>query len=272
MRPFILLAIIVCLVDGSVGQQRKPDSSATAQDVHSSPAAQQPPVQTTIVQIEREEPAKQTERAETPQCKHCWPETVSALGTLMIALLTGVYVVVTGSMLSQLKKDVRIARDAANAATITARASVNAERAWIRPSIQKGDRKERIDNYRLECSNDGRTPGRVIGYAIGPRFIPANEKGIQALTEEKPTKTNVWVSGGQSETTASFNLLDITWDIPGGDRIGVDTLILHGWVEYVAIVEFDPATAPVTHRTTFYYQWDPNDATLGHKPTYTNYT
>jgi hypothetical protein len=40
-------------------------------------------------------------------------------------------------MLRQLKKDVAIARTAANAAEITAKASINAERSYMTPRIEK---------------------------------------------------------------------------------------------------------------------------------------
>src|SRR5664280_1692107 len=126
-----------------------------------------------------------------------WPEEVSAIGTLVIAGLTFVYVCVTAGMLRRLKEDVAIARDTADAAKQNTKALIATQRAWItveaifaadlgtcgpddprlsKPRIvidsspQGGE--EISADICLTCKNSGHTQGLVVGMRVNFRNLP----------------------------------------------------------------------------------------------------
>jgi len=253
MRLFLLLAVIVCLSGSSSGQQRQPNSRSPAEDVQNSPASQQGPCQTTIVNVESPQPAAQAQIAKHEECKTYWPEILSAWGTITIAGLTLIYVFVTALMLRQLRIDVGIAQTAATASEIMGKASVNAERAWMTPRVEKLPQWEQ---YEFRVVNDGKTPGRVIEYSVEAYFIDLGQTPPKETITDHPIRTNIWVKSEEDKLLETFDRVQkmLAAPISDGPPGSVKTTI-EGHVDYLTAVEID-IKPPKVHRTTFRYDWD----------------
>ena len=172
-------------------------------------------------------------------------------------------------MLSQLKKDVAVAQTAANAAEITAKAAINAERAWMCPRIEK---LSQFEQYELRVVNDGKTPGRIVEYSVEAFEADLSQTPIKETGSHRPIRTNKWVNSGEDRLIETFDRMRKMWELPAvANKPGGVKDFIDGYVEYVTAVEID-IKPPKIHRTTFRYEWDYSANELIPKPDYWTYS
>jgi len=273
MRQLSLLTIaFLCLSTLLFGQKHQPDRNSPAQDVHSTPSAQQPPTQTTVVEINGGPQASNQEQvSKHARSESSWPEIISAWGTVTIAGLTLVYVFVNGLMLSQLKKDVAIAKSAADAAEITARAAVNAQRAWMRSGLEYGAVN---GTYIISTRNDGKTPGRIVGYSLTPHRMDLTANSNPQPKEEQVIACNVWVNGGDSPgpiNKNSITLFDLAQEVapdPTGFPSKLQLMTIDLVVYYVPMIDPGTESSPNIRKIRVIYEWTSGQVGLKVKSTY----
>lgn len=263
MRLFAIaiVAAVICLP--AVGNQQQ-----TPADKKDGGVANQPN-QASPVTVVISQPNTQTEQARPCEQPRKGPPIYS---NWVLAAVAGIAAFAGFLNLGQIKRQAKATEDAANGALLTAKAAINAERAWLRPWVETTDGSQAPCTYNLKATNDGKTPARIIGYDLGPLFVPNNHAGYAPPKVFNFTRINVWINGRDIETVVGgFNMMKLIADTPGGDRPG-EKLLLHGQIEYVAMIESDPLQPHAkVHTTTFFCEFQSNGI-VRNRPEFSHYT
>jgi len=179
----------------------------------------------------------------------------------------------TRSALKISNRNAIAASNAAVASKLGARAAVNAERAWLRVTMNQypNQRDERC----LVVHNDGKTAARVTGYCLGAQHIDVGSNEAIHPEERQIIPFSHWVQTKASDNLKWFNIVKEMQDsIPPGNIPSANALkVFYGLVEYEALIEMDEyGKISRRHKTYFWYEWSTTTHDFVSKPEYTRYT
>jgi len=199
MRLFLATAsavFVMCLFGDAVGQNRQPDTAATADQKQNTANPKNDVSMSTAQTLGNRESRKQEEAAHqaTQNGLLPSPEWVSAISAVAIVLLTLAYVCVSRQMLKQVREQVVIAKDAAIAAKKSADALINGERAWL--LIDGIEAPPDFAESAVPCFTY-----RVVNFGKTPGFMIAG-KGYVQLVDNRDTLEDLTfreIGGGKGE-------------------------------------------------------------------------
>lgn len=256
MRAFNIAALfLICLP--LVGQQNKSQtreqkSERTANNGH-------PQTSDTVVEIHKGSQVGTPTSESKQQAAQTEAKPFLTHGEWVMAILTAVYVIISYFVLQAIKREARIGQQAADAATKSADALMNAERAWLLArTVDVDSRTKEILTGRIReavrpreqgvtirfeyCfTNLGRTPARIT--RIGARF-----QKLQTLAD-LPAEPNYGIAVLDVQLVLAPNdSTNLTWQVlePDGVLTGDEVvsitlgkafLYAYGFVKYLDIFD-----------------------------------
>ena len=143
-------------------------------------------------------------------------------------------------------------RQTADAATLTAKTAINAERAWLRVWLDRIDGNNTRRN--VVAMNEGKTPARVTGFQVRTKRVWLDKSEFRHPNVPLDP-VNVWVNPKAAEKVGEIDILDLATESSEGKASMGSVLQYHGVVEYIAIIEIDDSGMfPKRHCTSFVYQ------------------
>ncbi|MGA2905442.1 MAG: hypothetical protein ABSD98_16575 [Candidatus Korobacteraceae bacterium] len=289
MRLFIILAtLLLALPSHAQKQQNAPDK-------HNDIAVPSPAgstVSAPVVAPSVGYPTTVIQQASPQQQPYDWPQIFTGIGLIVVGFF-GIRVAlrtlrkieiqadaaVTAAkaavdMLEQVKAQSASTEKAANAARDNAQAAINAERAWIKPLLERVNG----DQWILWVFNNGRTPAQMVGYRIS--FIYLNRSLVSPEYPEEPSSeypVNLWINGATQDGAGDGRLAEFDYRrdfehfIVATPHPGKTSLLIYGSVKYIAAIEIGGQETPMTHSTTFMYDFDLLGGKISYVPAYTKY-
>ena len=163
--------------------------------------------------------------------------------------------------------------NAANAALINAKVSVNAQRAWIRAWLEHAPQSN--THRQLVVINDGNTPAQMRNYALTVyHCVPGAPRLSRTDKRHVPIPDHSWLNKGDDKPIKTFDLVAESVRYWGNSAPSPEEteLRLDGWVEYLTVIETGIVKNIESHFSGFSYEWNPNDKSFREKPEFRTYT
>lgn len=274
MRCLAICALAIVLP--IYGQEERPKAAADKNQPQSAKAPSPPPAPSAVNQ--QTAPAQEDRASDNPKSylsRLFSPENLPNIG-LVIAGIVGIFIALR--TLKTIERQTKATEDAAEAALLSAKALLDAERPWLSVTVEQT--KGSAPLYRFSVKNLGRTPAMVIGTST-VRVV------CEALPEvaEYPDGMSAVESAREESGEARLLAPDESWRFIAMDMSGLEP----GWplgqlafddlkagkrnFFYFGKVQYRDVFAPaVLHETHFCYIYKLADFLPFSKPGYNRYT
>jgi hypothetical protein len=271
------LAILVLAIALPIyGQEERPKVAADKSQAQSVKAPSPPPVPSAVNQ--QAAPAQEDRPNDNPKgylCRLFSPENLPNIG-LLVAGIVGIFIALR--TLKTIDRQTKATEDAAEAALLSAKALLDAERPWLSVTVEQ--MKGSAALYQFSVKNLGRTPAMVIGTSV-VRVV------CEALPEIPEYPDGMSAVESAREESGEVRLLapDETWKFAAVDMSGIEPGWLLGQFAfndlksgkrdffYFGKVQYRDVFAPaVLHETHFCYIYKLADFLPFSKPGYNRYT